>query len=62
LGDDFESAKEAKAKHAVLGKVCQPEDIAAAILALIATDLVTGHTMVVDGGHTIGPRVNHGIK
>jgi 3-oxoacyl-[acyl-carrier protein] reductase len=62
LGEDFESAKEAKAKHAVLGKVCQPEDIADAILALISADLVTGQTMVVDGGHTIGPRLNHGIK
>ena len=62
LGEDFEFAKEAKAKHAVLGKVCQPEDIADAILALISADLVTGQTMVVDGGHTIGPRLNHGIK
>ena len=62
LGDDFGAAKQAKANHAVLGKVCQPEDIADGILALIAADLVTGHTMVVDGGHTIGPRVTHGIK
>jgi len=62
LGDDFESAKETKAQHAVLGKVCQPRDIADAILALITADLVTGHTMVVDAGHTIGPRLNHGIK
>lgn len=62
LGDDFEDAKDAKAKHAVLGKVCQPGDIADGILALISADLVTGHTLVVDGGHTIGPRVSHGIK
>jgi 3-oxoacyl-[acyl-carrier protein] reductase len=62
LGDDFETAKEAKAKHAVLGKVCRPEDIADGILALISADLITGHTLVVDGGHTIGPRLNHGIK
>ena len=62
LGDDFASAKEAKASHAVLGKVCQPEDIADGIRALSSADLVTGHTLVVDGGHTIGPRVSHGIK
>lgn len=62
LGEDFENAKDAKAKHAVLGKVCQPEDIADGILALISADLVTGHTLVVDGGHTIGPRISHGIK
>ncbi|NDA67231.1 MAG: sugar dehydrogenase, partial [Verrucomicrobia bacterium] len=40
----------------------QPEDIADGILALISADLVTGQTLVVDGGHTIGPRVTHGIK
>ena len=62
LGDDFEAAKLAKASHAVLGKVSQPEDIADAILALISADLVTGQTLVVDGGHSIGPRVVHGIK
>lgn len=62
LGEDFETAKQAKANHAVLRKVCQPEDIADGILALISADLVTGHTLVVDGGHTIGPRLNHGIK
>ncbi len=62
LGEDFESAREAKAKQALLGKVSQPEDIADAILALISADMVTGHTLVVDGGHTIGPRLNHGIK
>ena len=62
LGDDFEAAKLAKASHAVLGKVSRPEDIADAILALISADLVTGQTLVVDGGHSIGPRVVHGIK
>ncbi|MFA6544333.1 MAG: glucose 1-dehydrogenase [Limisphaerales bacterium] len=62
LGDDFEAAKAARSKHAVLGRVCQPGDIADAILALISADLVTGHTMVVDGGHSIGPRLSHGIK
>ena len=36
---------------AVLGKVCRPEDIAAAILGFITgSDLVTGQTLVVDGG------------
>jgi 3-oxoacyl-[acyl-carrier protein] reductase len=62
LGADYEKARDAKAKHALLGKVCRPEDIAAGILSLINADLVTGQTLVVDGGHTAGPRVTHGIK
>jgi len=62
LGDDYAAAKEARAQHAVLGRVCQPEDVAAAILSLIGTEMVTGQTVVVDGGHSIGPRLSHGIK
>ena len=34
-----------------LGRMCTPEDIAGAILFLAAgTSMVTGHTLVVDGG------------
>jgi len=62
LGTDYAAAREARAQHAVLGRVCQPEDVAAAILSLISTDLVTGQALVVDGGHSIGPRLAHGIK
>ncbi|MSU61799.1 MAG: glucose 1-dehydrogenase [Pedosphaera sp.] len=62
LGPDYESARKAKAEQALLGRVCQPEDIAAAIISLIAADMVTGHTMVVDGGHTVGRRISHGIR
>jgi hypothetical protein len=37
-----------------LTKVCEPEDVSAAILSLIeGSDLVTGH-VVVDGGMTVG--------
>lgn len=58
LGEDFERAKAIKEKQSVLGKVCQPEDVAAAILSLITgSDLVTGQTIVCDGGHMIGPKV-----
>ncbi|HEY6166775.1 MAG TPA: SDR family oxidoreductase [Verrucomicrobiae bacterium] len=62
LGADYEAARKAKAEQALLGKVCKPEDVAAAILALISTDLVTGQTIVCDGGFTLGPKVTHGIK
>jgi NAD(P)-dependent dehydrogenase (short-subunit alcohol dehydrogenase family) len=34
-------------------KVCDPEDIATAILGFIAADLVTGQVLIVDGGLTI---------
>ena len=62
LGADYQAAKEAKAAQALLGKVSTPEDIAAAILALISADMITGHALVCDGGHTVGPRITHGIK
>jgi 3-oxoacyl-[acyl-carrier protein] reductase len=62
LGPGYEAARQAKAEQALLGKVCQPEDVAAAILALISTDLVTGQTIVCDGGFNLGPKVTQGIR
>ncbi|MCS1411003.1 MAG: 3-oxoacyl-[acyl-carrier-protein] reductase FabG [Verrucomicrobia subdivision 3 bacterium] len=57
LGDSYEQAKQGHEQRAVLGKVCGPADVAAAILGLIqGTDLVTGQTIVCDGGMMIGPR------
>jgi 3-oxoacyl-[acyl-carrier protein] reductase len=57
LGANYEAAKQARESQAVLGKVCQPEDVAAAILSLVTgSDLVTGQTLVCDGGSLIGPR------
>jgi 3-oxoacyl-[acyl-carrier protein] reductase len=57
LGADYEAAKAAREKSAVLGKVSRPEDIAAAIMSFITgSDLVTGQTLVVDGGSSIGPK------
>jgi 3-oxoacyl-[acyl-carrier protein] reductase len=38
------------AASAPLKKVCEPEDVADAVLGLIASDLVTGQVLVVDGG------------
>ncbi len=63
LGADYEKVRQAKAEQALLGKVCAPEDVAAAILSLITgSDLVTGQVLVCDGGHTLGPRLADGIK
>jgi NAD(P)-dependent dehydrogenase (short-subunit alcohol dehydrogenase family) len=40
--------------RAPLGRVCDPEDVAAAILSLITgSDLVTGQIVAVDGGMLI---------
>jgi 3-oxoacyl-[acyl-carrier protein] reductase len=56
LGGHYDAAKLAREKKAVLGKVCSPEDVADAILSLVTgSDLVTGQTLVCDGGTFLGP-------
>ncbi len=62
LGADYESARATKAAESLLDEVSKPEDIAQGILAMVTADKVTGHTLVVDAGHTMGPRLAHGIK
>ncbi len=55
LGPAYEPIKEAMQNRAPLGKVCQPDDVAAAIVSLITgSDLVTGHVLPVEGGMLIG--------
>lgn len=55
LGRDYEEKLAAQANLAVLDKVCAPEDVADAILSLITgSDLVTGQTLLCDGGTAIG--------
>lgn len=56
LGDGaYESVKKNIEQRAPLHKVCEPEDVTAAILSLVeGSDLVTGQVLVVDGGMTIG--------
>lgn len=53
LGDRYDVTRDKTAQKIPLKRVAQPEDVAEAILALIQTDFVTGHTLVVDGGYTI---------
>ena len=54
LGAKFDSIKQAYEKTLPLGRVCQPEDIADAIVSLIAgSSLVTGQTLTVDAGMMI---------
>jgi 3-oxoacyl-[acyl-carrier protein] reductase len=51
IGPNYEMAKQRAAEAAVLKAVTTPDDIAQVILSLITgADLVTGQTIVVDGG------------
>jgi len=52
-GDNYEMLEQLASARSVLKKVCDPEDVATAILGFIANDLVTGQTLIVDGGLTI---------
>ena len=55
LGPAYEPIKQAMESRAPLGKVCQPEDVADAIVSLVTgSDLVTGHVLPVEGGMLIG--------
>ena len=51
LADNYEAAKAASEKRVLLHRVCDPEDVAAAILGLITgSDLVTAQVLPVEGG------------
>ena len=53
-GDAYEMLEQLAAARSVLKKVCEPEDVAAAIVSIITgSDLLTGQVIVVDGGMTI---------
>ena len=55
LGPAFDAIKQAIETRSPLGRVSKPEDVAAAVLALIeGPDLVTGHVLPVEGGMLIG--------
>jgi len=54
LGDGvYEALKKGLEARTPLQRVCEPEDVRDAILALLETDLVTGQVLLVDGGMTI---------
>jgi 3-oxoacyl-[acyl-carrier protein] reductase len=55
LGAAYEPIKNAMLQRSPLGKVCQPQDVADAILSLVTgSDLVTGAVLPVEGGMIIG--------
>lgn len=54
LGAAYDAVKQAMEARSPLGRVCDPEDVATVIVALIAdADLVTGQILPVDGGMLI---------
>jgi len=51
LGSNYEVMKQRNERRAPLGRVCEPGDVASAILSLITgSDLVTGQILPVEGG------------
>ena len=55
LGAGYEAIKQMMEGRAVLGKVCDPEDVADAIVSILTgSDLVTGQVLCVDGGRAVG--------
>ncbi len=51
LGARFDLARDGFAEVSPMGRVCQAEDVADAIVSLITgSEMVTGHTLVCDGG------------
>ena len=62
LGEAYEQTKAGKITDSVLGKVSTPEDVASGILAMVLAANTTGHTLVIDGGDTVGPKITKGLK
>jgi len=55
LGAAYEAIKQAAERRSALGRVSTPEDVAAAIVALVTgSDMVTGQILACDGGMLIG--------
>ena len=59
---DYEKAKQNRAAGNILNTVSTPEDIADGILTMATASKTTGHTLVVDAGDTLGPRIVQGLK
>lgn len=55
LGDAYDVVKQAMIAKSPMGRVCDPEDVADAILSLVTgSELVTGQVVPVEGGMLIG--------
>jgi NAD(P)-dependent dehydrogenase (short-subunit alcohol dehydrogenase family) len=51
--EGYDAIKQFAAARTPLKRVCQAEDVSAAVLGLLSADLITGQVVVVDGGMTI---------
>jgi 3-oxoacyl-[acyl-carrier protein] reductase len=62
LGDRYPEARGSFAAASALGRVCQPSDVAEAIVSLISgSEMVTGQTLVCDGGALLADPAGQGI-
>jgi 3-oxoacyl-[acyl-carrier protein] reductase len=63
LGERYQASRESFAAASPLGRVCQPQDVAAAILSLITgSEMVTGQTLVCDGGALLADPASQGLR
>ena len=63
LAERYAKARDGFADASALGRVCQPEDVADAIVSLITgSDMVTGHTLVCDGGALLADPATVGFR
>lgn len=63
LGERYDQAAARFAQSSPLGRVCQPEDVAAAIVSLITgSDMVTGETLICDGGSLLSDPASASIR
>ena len=63
LGERYLESRDSFAAASALGRACQPEDVADAIVSLITgSDMVTGHTLICDGGALLADPASHAIR
>jgi 3-oxoacyl-[acyl-carrier protein] reductase len=54
-GESYDMVRRAVEKKNPLGRVCDPDDVAAAIIGLVTgSTMITGQILVVDGGSLLG--------
>ena len=63
LGDRYSASKESFADICLMGRISQPEDVADAIVSLIAgSQMVTGQTLVCDGGALLADPASRAVR
>jgi len=50
----YDEVKRQSVERSPLRRVCQPDDVATAVVDLVAADMVTGQIVLVDGGMSLG--------